>query len=142
MLWQNSALIASFASTHFKEGYMGIFSSISNAIFGDDEEEKKAAEAAPAAAAAAPERAAISADDVAARIGSIPGADKLNWQTSIVDLMKLVRIDPSYENRKALAIEMGNTDYSGTAEDNIALHKAVLNQMAAAGGIVPAHLKD
>lgn len=124
---------------------MGIFSSISNAIFGDDEEDKKAAKPAAAAAPAAapaPKRAAISADDVAARIGSIPGSDKLNWQTSIVDLMKLVRIDPSYENRKALAIEMGNTDYSGTAEDNIALHKAVLNQMAAAGGIVPAHLKD
>ena len=119
---------------------MGIFSSISNAIFGDDEEETKAAEPAPAAPAA-PERAAISADDVAARIGSIPGADKLNWQTLIVDLMKLVRIDPSYENRKSLAVEMGNTDYSGTAEDNIALHKAMLDQMAAAGGIVPDHLK-
>ena len=123
---------------------MGIFSSISNAIFGDDEEETKAAEAAPAAAAPAtpPKRAAITAADVEARIASIPGSDKLNWQTSIVDLMKLVRIDPSYANRKALAVEMGNTDYSGTAEDNIALHKAVLDQMAAAGGIVPAHLKD
>ncbi|MEL6830583.1 MAG: DUF3597 family protein, partial [Pseudomonadota bacterium] len=95
----------------------------------------------PAAAPAKAERAAISADDVAARIGSIPGSDKLNWQTSIVDLMKLVRIDPSYENRKSLAVEMGNTDYSGTAEDNIALHKAVMDQMAAAGGIVPDHLK-
>lgn len=120
---------------------MGIFSSISNAIFGDDEEETKAAAAAPAAAPAKAQRAAITADDVAGRIGSIPGADKLNWQTSIVDLMKLVRIDPSYENRKSLAVEMGNTDYSGTAEDNIALHKAVMDQMAAAGGIVPDHLK-
>ena len=119
---------------------MGIFSSISNAIFGSDEEDKPAE--AAAAPAEKPARAAISADDVAARIGSIPGAEDLNWQTSIVDLMKLVRIDPSYENRKALAIEMGNTDYSGTAEDNIALHKAVLDQMAAAGGIVPDHLKD
>ena len=120
---------------------MGIFSSISNAIFGSDDDDKQEAEAA-AAPAEKPARAAISADDVAARIGSIPGAEDLNWQTSIVDLMKLVRIDPSYENRKALAIEMGNTDYSGSAEDNIALHKAVLDQMAAAGGIVPAHLKD
>lgn len=120
---------------------MGIFSSISNAIFGSDEEEEKAAAPAEKAAAKAKTRAAIGADDVAARIGSIPGAEDLNWQTSIVDLMKLVRIDPSYENRKALAIEMGNTDYSGTAEDNIALHKAVLDQMAAAGGIVPDHLK-
>ena len=122
---------------------MGIFSSISNAIFGSDEEEAKSAEAAPAAAAPAeaPKRASITAEDVEKRIASIPGADDLNWQTSIVDLMKLVRIDPSYDNRKALAVEMGNTDYSGSAEDNIALHKAVLDQMAAAGGIVPDHLK-
>ncbi len=122
---------------------MGIFSSISNAIFGSDEDEAKAAPAADAApeAAAAPQRAAISEEDVAARIGSIPGADKLNWETSIADLLKLVQVDPSYENRKQLAVEMGNTDYSGTAEDNIALHKAVMTQMAQAGGIVPDHLK-
>jgi hypothetical protein len=125
---------------------MGIFSSISKAIFGSDEDDKPA-ETAPAPAPAAtpapaPVRAAITTEQVEARIASIPGADKLNWQTSIVDLLKLVRIDPSYENRKALAVEMGNTDYSGTAEDNIALHKAVMAQMAAAGGIVPDHLKD
>ncbi|NQZ47290.1 MAG: DUF3597 domain-containing protein [Erythrobacter sp.] len=125
---------------------MGIFSSISNAIFGSDEDEAPAA-AAPAAdtpapaPAAKPARASITADELAARIGNIPGADKLNWQTSIVDLMKLVRIDPSYANRKELAIEMGNADYSGTAEDNIALHKTVLAKMAEEGGIVPDDLK-
>ncbi|MEO1222273.1 MAG: DUF3597 family protein [Pseudomonadota bacterium] len=123
---------------------MGIFSSISNAIFGSDEEEdaKPAETAATAAPAEAPKRAAIDGAEVERRIAAIPGSDDLNWQTSIVDLMKLVRIDPSYDNRKALAVELGNTDYSGSAEDNIALHKAVLDQMAAAGGIVPAHLKD
>ena len=126
---------------------MGIFSSISNAIFGSDEDDAPAP-AAPAAdtpapaPAAKPTRAAITADELAARIGNIPGADKLNWQTSIVDLMKLVRIDPSYANRKELAIEMGNADYSGTAEDNIALHKTVLAKMAEAGGILPEDLKD
>ena len=126
---------------------MGIFSSISNAIFGSDEDEAPAA-AAPAAdtpapaPAAKPARASITADELAARIGNIPGADKLNWQTSIVDLMKLVRIDPSYANRKELAIEMGNADYSGTAEDNIALHKTVLAKIAEAGGILPEDLKD
>ena len=125
---------------------MGIFSSISNAIFGSDEDEAPAA-AAPAAdtpapaPAAKPARASITADELAARIGNIPGADKLNWQTSIVDLMKLVRIDPSYPNRKELAIEMGNADYSVTAEDNIALHKTVLAKMAEEGGIVPDDLK-
>lgn len=120
---------------------MGIFSSIKSAIWGDDEEEKK--EAAPAAATAAePERAAIAPVDVAARVGSIPGADDLNWKTSIVDLMKLLRLDPSYANRKELATEMGNTDYSGSAEDNIALHKSVMKALADAGGIVPPELKD
>lgn len=124
---------------------MGIFSTISKAIFGSDEDEKPAAAPAakPAAApAAAPKPAAITTDELEARIGSISGSDDLNWKTSIVDLLKLVGVDPSYENRKALAVEMGNTDYSGTAEDNIALHKAVMAQMAAAGGIVPDHLKD
>ena len=119
---------------------MGIFSSIKSAIFGSDEEEK-AAEAAAPAAATPEERAAISRAEAERRIAAIPGSDKLNWQTSIVDLMKLVRIDPSYANRKELAQEMGNTDYSGTAEDNIALHEAVLNKIAEAGGIVPGDLK-
>ncbi|MEM9501534.1 MAG: DUF3597 domain-containing protein [Pseudomonadota bacterium] len=115
---------------------MGIFSSIKGAMFGADEEETPAAAPAPAT-----ESVTISEVDVVARVGSIPGSDKLNWQTSIVDLMKLVQIDPSYENRKELAIEMGNTDYSGTAEDNIALHKAVMKAIADAGGIVPDELK-
>ncbi|KWV90473.1 DUF3597 domain-containing protein [Erythrobacter sp. YT30] len=120
---------------------MGIFSSIKNAIWGDDEEKQEAAPA-PAAPAAKPERAAISEVDVVARVSSIPGAEKLNWRTSIVDLMKLLRLDPSYENRKELAHEMGNTDYSGTAEDNIALHRSVMKALADAGGIVPPELKD
>lgn len=119
---------------------MGIFSSIKGAIFGDDDD-KAEAKAAPAAAPAPAARAAISDVDVVARIGNIPGADKLNWKTSIVDLMKLVQIDPSYENRKELAAEMGNTSYSGSAEDNIALHKSVMNAIADAGGIVPDELK-
>lgn len=120
---------------------MGIFSSIKSAIFGSDDDD--AAKAAPAAAAApaTEERAAISLAEVERRVANIPGSDKLNWQTSIVDLMKLVQIDPSYANRKELAVEMGNTDYSGTAEDNIALHKAVMDKIAEAGGIVPDDLK-
>ena len=89
-----------------------------------------------------PIRGFISEVDVASRLDSIPGSDKLNWRTSIVDLMKLVQIDASYGNRKELAQELGNSDYSGSAEDNILLHKQVMNKIAAAGGIVPAELKD
>ncbi|WP_417621447.1 DUF3597 domain-containing protein [Parasphingorhabdus sp.] len=119
---------------------MSIFGKIKNAIFGG---EAKAAEPEAAPVAAAPaERAAISEVDVEARLDSIPGSDKLNWRNSIVDLMKLVQIDASYGNRKELAQELGNADYSGSAEDNILLHKQVMNKIAAAGGIVPADLKD
>ena len=124
---------------------MGIFSSIKSAIWGEDEEaEAKGAAPAPAAAAtpAAPERAAISNVDVVARVSSIPGSDKLNWQTSIVDLMKLLNLDPSYANRKELAGEVGIAGYEGAAEQNIALHKAVMTKLAEAGGIVPDDLKD
>ena len=80
--------------------------------------------------------------DVASRLDNIPGSDKLNWRTSIVDLMKLVQIDASYANRKELAQELGNSDYSGSAEDNILLHKQVMNKIAAAGDIVPSESKD
>ncbi|MEM6584679.1 MAG: DUF3597 domain-containing protein [Pseudomonadota bacterium] len=122
---------------------MGIFSSIKNAIWGEDEAETKSATPAPEAAAPAePERAAISEVDVVARVGNIPGADKLNWKTSIVDLMKLLNLDSSYGNRKELAAEVGIEGYSGSAEDNIALHKAVMTKLADAGGIVPDDLKD
>ena len=119
---------------------MSIFGKIKNAIFGG---EAKAAEPEEKPVIAAPEeRAAISEVDVAARLDNIPGSDKLNWRTSIVDLMKLVQIDASYANRKELAQELGNADYSGTAEDNILLHKQVMGKIAEAGGIVPAELKD
>jgi uncharacterized protein DUF3597 len=64
--------------------------------------------------------------------------EKLNWQTSIVDLMKLVDLDPSLENRKNLAGELG---YTGNTQDsasmNIWLHKAVMQKLAASGGKVP-----
>lgn len=132
---------------------MGIFSSIKNAIWGSDEDEKKAAAAkaaaaAPKPAAAAPKPAApaapepISQEQMEARIAAMPDADKYNWKTSIVDLMKLVGLDPSYANRKELAEELGMTDYEGTAEQNISLHHAVLNLLALEGGKVGGILKD
>ena len=119
---------------------MSIFGKIKDAIFGG---EAKAAEPEAAPVEAAPaERAAISEVDVASRLDNIPGADNLNWRNSIVDLMKLVGLDASYENRKELAQELGNASYAGSAEDNIQLHKQVMGKIAEAGGIVPAELKD
>jgi len=125
---------------------MGIFSSIKNAIFGKKEESAAPAAApavAPAAAPAAPAApAAMEEVDVEARLSAMAGADKLNWRTSIVDLMKLLGIDSSYDNRKELAQELGNASYAGSAEDNITLHKQVMAELAANGGKVPAELLD
>ena len=124
---------------------MGIFSSIKNAIFGKKEEETKPA-AAPqptvAQTAPAPQPAVVEIVDVEERLDSLPGADNLNWRSSIVDLLKLVGIDSSYENRKELAQELGNTDYSGSAEDNIVLHRQTMKALSENGGKVPAQFLD
>lgn len=73
-------------------------------------------------------------------------ADKgqpLNWRTSIVDLMKLVGMDSSFENRKGLARELGYTgDPGDSAAMNIWLHKRVMKELAANGGKVPANMLD
>jgi hypothetical protein len=67
---------------------------------------------------------------------------KLNWQTSIVDLMKLVGMDSSLQHRKELAGELGYTgDTNDSATMNIWLHKAVMVKLAANGGKVPANLQ-
>lgn len=122
---------------------MGIFSSIKNAIFGDDAQaQEKPVETKAATPAAAPKASPIREVDVAQRLSAKPGADKLNWQSSIVDLFKLLGLDPSYANRKELAQELGRADYSGTAEDNIWLHKATMREIAKNGGILPAGMTD
>ena len=56
--------------------------------------------------------------------------------------MKLLDLDPSYDNRKELAVEMGRTDYSGTAEDNIWLHGRVMDELEKSGGRIPASLRS
>ena len=72
------------------------------------------------------------------------GAGKdLNWRSSIVDLMKLVGMESSLAERKELATELGYTgELNGSAEMNIWLHKAVMRELAANGGVVPAELLD
>jgi hypothetical protein len=68
---------------------------------------------------------------------------KLNWRTSIVDLMKLLGMDSSQENRKELARELGYTgDPGDSAAMNIWLHKRVMKELAAHGGKVPANMLD
>jgi hypothetical protein len=69
---------------------------------------------------------------------------KLNWKTSIVDLLKLLDIDSSFSARKELAVELGcPPDYMGdSAKMNIWLHKTVLKEIARNGGNVPRELFD
>jgi hypothetical protein len=68
---------------------------------------------------------------------------KLNWRTSIVDLMKLVGMDSSLQERKELADELGyKGDKNDSASMNIWLHKAVMKKLADNGGKVPADLLD
>lgn len=127
---------------------MGIFSSIKDAIFGHK------AQAAPPPASAMPEggttiapqpatTAPVSDVDVEANLADMGQGKNLNWRTSIVDLMKLLGIDSSLDNRKELARELGYTgDLDGSAEMNIWLHKATMKELAKNGGKVPAALTD
>jgi hypothetical protein len=69
---------------------------------------------------------------------------KLNWRTSIVDLLKLLDIDSSLQARKELATELGCPPnlMADSAQMNTWLHKAVMQKLAANGGKVPAELLD
>ena len=76
-------------------------------------------------------------------IAAQKGNPDLNYKSSIVDLMKLLGMDSSLDNRKELATELGYTGAKdGSAEMNIWLHKEVMRQLAANGGKVPASLTD
>jgi len=69
-------------------------------------------------------------------------SEKLNWQQSIVDLMKLLKLDSSLTARKQLAQELGyKGSLDGSAEMNIWLHKEVMTKLAESGGVVPESLK-
>jgi 3-oxoacyl-ACP reductase-like protein len=65
-----------------------------------------------------------------------------NWRSSIVDLLKLLDLDSSLSARKQLASELNvHTGADGSAEENIALHQAVMTKLEENGGKVPASLK-
>ena len=138
---------------------MSIFSKIKDKIFGHGE-----AKAAPAPSSAAPApnpsptmgdattttapapTAAPQTVDVGAvlsEMASMKGDGGGNYRTSIVDLLKLLDLDSSLDARKELADELNvHAAEDGSAEQNIALHKAVMTQLAANGGIVPDSLRD
>lgn len=85
----------------------------------------------------------VDVEQVLSQIAQQKGNPDLNYKTSIVDLMKLLGIDSSLDNRKELARELGyDGELSGSAEMNIWLHKATMKQLAANGGKVPASMLD
>ena len=148
---------------------MGIFDSIKHAIFGDKgplgmggngggghpqttAAEPTSAQAprpatpvsqttapAPAAAPAAPQ---VDVEAILTQKAAAAGKPS-NWRTSIVDLLQLLGLDSSLSARKELANELNvHVGADGSAEENIALHKAVMKALAANGGKVPASLAD
>jgi len=105
------------------------------------------APASPGAAPTAPPPSkSIAVVDVVAQLEQRATANpqKLNWRTSIVDLLKLLDIDSSLAARKELATELGcPADLMGdSAKMNMWLHKTVLQRIAANGGNVPKELLD
>ncbi len=125
---------------------MSIFGKIKDAIFGRKAKAQPVPQGqAPGQALAQPAPAQpvdVDVDAILAQAATEKG-EKLNYKSSIVDLMKLLDLDSSLDNRKELATELGYTgDKDGSAEMNMWLHKAVMKKLEENGGKVSADLKD
>ena len=116
--------------------------------FGDKPAETPAVDTAAAAPAdvtyEAPAQVAMSEVDVVGKLQALAAnsSESLNWQTSIVDLLKLLGMDSSLAHRKELAAELNCPAdlMNDSASMNMWLHKTVLQQLAANGGNIPANL--
>lgn len=121
---------------------MGIFSSIKNAIFGGDDSAPAAAAAPAAAPAAAAPAAPVDVEAILNAKNAAKGGG-FNWESSIVDLMKVLDMDSSLASRKELAAELGyQGPLDGSADMNIRLHRAVMKALSVNGGTVPAAMMD
>lgn len=125
---------------------MSIFGKIMGAIFGTSAQaaspDTPAGGMAPAAAAPP---TPLSAVDVAAVVEKAVASkkEKLNWKTSIVDLMKALDLDSSLAARKELAKELNYTgDTNDSAKMNIWLHQQVMKKLADNGGVLPPDIKS
>ena len=99
---------------------------------------------APAPPQATPTVTAVSEVDVVAKLDGLAAANpqKLNWKVSIVDLLKLLDLDSSFDSRKNLATELGCPAalMNDSAQMNMWLHKTVLQKLAQNGGNIPKDL--
>lgn len=130
---------------------MSIFGKIMSAIFGTSATATPASGGATATASGGGASSSASASaapaatvDVAAILDKAVAAqkEKLEWRTSIVDLMKALNIDSSLGARKELAHELGYTgDTNDSASMNIWLHKQMMAKLAANGGKLPSDVK-
>jgi hypothetical protein len=138
---------------------MSIFSSILDKIFHHGQSSASAATptspaaSQPTQSTAAPAGAAASATSASARLSDVDVEAVLtklasskggggNWRTSIVDLLKMLDLDSSLAARKSLAQELNvHAGADGSAEQNIALQKAVMQKLAENGGKVPQSLR-
>jgi hypothetical protein len=128
---------------------MSIFGKIMSAIFGTSATATPASGGAAApgsggAASAGGSSAPAQTVDVAPILDKAVAAkkEKLEWRTSIVDLMKALDIDSSLSASKELAHELGYTgDTNDSASMNVWLHKQMMAKLAANGGKLPADVK-
>jgi hypothetical protein len=161
--------VCALDATVAKEEKMSVFGSIVSAIFGSKHATGATPAATPSstaptstgtsasssspssASATAPSAAPgptaanpISRTDVEAILQKLAAdaREDLDWRKSIVDLMKLLKLDSGLGARKQLAQELGYTStLDGSAEMNIWLHKQVMTKLAESGGKVPDSLK-
>jgi Domain of unknown function (DUF3597) len=141
-----------------QEEKMSVFGSIVSAIFGS----KHAAGVTPTAGSSSPPPSSpaksasagtaagataakpVSKADVEAILAKLADEqdEDLDWKTSIVDLMKLLKLDSSLGARKQLAQELGYTGaLDGSAAMNVWLQKQVMTKLAESGGKVPDSLR-
>ena len=132
---------------------MSILGKIMGAIFGNEAAAAPAssgtvsgAGSAPASPAPAPLSAppaqTVDVTPILDKAAAAKKGEKLEWRTSIVDLLKALDIDSSLAARKELAKELGYTgDTNDSATMNIWLHKQVMAKLAANGGKLPPDIK-
>jgi hypothetical protein len=126
---------------------MGILQSIFDKIFRHGQAQTTApaqttattgqAQPAKPASAPAPQAQPVDVNDVLAKLAAQKGGGG-NYKTSIVDLLKMLDLDSSLAARKQLAQELNvHAGADGSAEQNIALSKAVMQKLAENGGKIP-----